>query len=154
MDIKPETIYAQGVDRELTVRSRFDFLNPSFQHLSEQEVRKGEIYFGIDTNDSGQLKNSETWGFQPYAQELRTGVKHVHGDMRDSLSYWNQALIFSERPSLNEAFLFAPNHVASYNRPFAVTDSSVSPMVVDFGGTIEAYRPLVKDGVPGLVDHN
>ena len=39
LDIKPETIYAQGVDRELTCRSRFDFMNPSFQHLSEQEVR-------------------------------------------------------------------------------------------------------------------
>ena len=93
LDIKPETIYAQGVDRELTVRSRFDFLNPSFQHLSEQEVRKGEVYFGVDTDDDGNLINSQTWGFQPYAQELRTGIKHVCGDMRDSLSYWNQALI-------------------------------------------------------------
>ena len=92
LDIKPETIYAQGVDRELCARSRFDFLNPSFQHLSEQEVRKGEIYFGIDTDTSGNLINDETWGFQPYAQELRKGVKHVVGEMRDTLSYWNQAL--------------------------------------------------------------
>lgn len=154
LHVQPETIYAQGVDRELTYRSRFDFLNPSFQHLSEQEVRKGEIYFGVDTDSDGNLKNSETWGFQPYAQELRTGVKHVHGEMRDTLSYWNQALIFSERPSLNRIFLASVNHIASYNRPFAVTDSSVSPMVVDFGGLIEAYRPLVKEGLPGLVDHN
>lgn len=154
MDIKPETIYAQGVDRELTVRSRFDFLNPSFQHLSEQEVRKGEIYFDVDTDESGKLVNSETWGFQPYAQELRTGIKHVHGEMRDTLSYWNQALIFSERPSLNFSFVNAKNHIASYNRPFAVTDPDVSPMVVDFGGLIEAYRPLVKEGVSGYVDHN
>ena len=28
LDVKPEIIYAQGVDRELTCRSRFDFLNP------------------------------------------------------------------------------------------------------------------------------
>ena len=154
LDIQPETIYAQGVDRELTLRNRFDFLNPSFQHLSEQEVRKGEIYFDIDVDSNGRLRNSETWGFQPYAQELRTGVKHVHGELRDTLSYWNQALIFSSRPELNFAFLDSHNHQASYNRPFAVTDTTVSPMVVDFGGVIEAYRPLVKEGIPGYADHN
>lgn len=154
LDVKPEVIYAQGVDRELTCRSRFDFLNPSFQHLSEQEVRCGEVYFGIDTDSDGNLKNSATWGFQPYAQELRTGIKHVCGDMRDSLSAWNQALIFSSRPELNSAFVSAVSHRASFNRPFVVNNPNAYPMLVDFGGIIEAYRPLVKNGTPGLVDHN
>ena len=107
LDIKPETIYAQGVDRELCARSRFDFYNPSFQHLSEQEVRKGEVYFDFDLDSEGNLKNDQTWGFQPYAEELRRGIKHVAGDMRDTLSYWNQALIFGSRPNLNNAFLQA-----------------------------------------------
>ena len=154
LDVKPETIYAQGVDRELTCRSRFDFLNPSFQHLSEQEVRKGEVYFNVDTDANGNLLNGQTWGFQPYAQELRTGIKHVCGEMRDSLSYWNQALIFSSRPSLNNTFLDSSTHLASYNRPFAISSPTASPLIVDFGGVIEAYRPLVKNGTPGLVDHN
>lgn len=154
MDIKPETIYAQGVDRELTYRSRFDFLNPSFQHLSEQEVRKGEVYFATDTDDNGNLINDQTWGFQPYAEELRKGIKHVVGDMRDTLAFWNQALILSSRPSLNQAFIRATNHLTSYNRPFAVSGVNAYPMVVDFGGVIEAYRPLVRNGTPGLVDHN
>ena len=154
LDVKPETIYAQGVDRELTARSRFDFMNPSFQHLSEQEVRKGEIYFDVDTDTDGNLKNDETFGFQPYGQELRRGIKHVNGDMRDSLSFWNQALIFSERPSLNQALIRSTSHLANYNRPFSVSGSNAYPMVIDFGGIIEAYRPLVKDGTPGLFDHN
>lgn len=154
LDVKPETIYAQGVDRELTARSRFDFLNPSFQHLSEQEVRKGEVYFDVDTDNDGNLINSKTWGFQPYAQELRSGIKHIAGDMRSSLSAWNQALIFSSRPELNNAFISASSHTASYNRPFVVSSAGAYPMLVDFGGTIEAYRPLVKNGTPGLVDHN
>lgn len=154
LDVKPETIYAQGVDRELTARSRFDFMNPSFQHLSEQEVRKGEIYFDVDTDSDGNLKNDETFGFQPYAQELRRGIKHVNGDMRDSLSFWNQALIFSSRPSLNQALIKSTSHLANYNRPFTVASAEAYPMVIDFGGMIEAYRPLVKDGTPGLIDHN
>ena len=154
LDIRPETIYAQGVDRELCARSRFDFLNPSFQHLSEQEVYNSEVYYDFSLDADGNLINDQTWGFQPYAQELRQGVKHVVGEMRDTLSYWNQSIIMSERPALNEAFLNAANHVASYNRPFAVSGTSALPMIVDFGGIIEAYRPLVKDGIPGLVDHN
>ena len=155
MDVLPETIYANGVDRELCARSRFDFLNPSFQHLSEQEVRKGEIYFDIDTDTSGNLKNDETWGFQPYAEELRRGIKHVCGDMRDGLSYWNQALTLSSRPSLNYSFISGTTHRASYNKPFVYQDASTAyPMVVDFGGLIESYRPIVKNGTPGLADHN
>lgn len=154
LDVRPESIYAQGVDRELTARSRFDFLNPSFQHLSEQEVRNGEVYFNTDVDSDGNLNNDKTWGFQPYAQELRTGIKHVCSEMRDSLSYWNQSIIMSERPSLNQAFLNAASHRASFNRPFAVSSVDALPMVVDFGGIIEAYRPLVKNGTPGLVDHN
>lgn len=154
LDVMPETIYAKGVDRELTARSRFDFMNPSFQHLSEQEVRKGEMFFGVDTDSNGNLKNDETWGFQPMYQELRKGVKHLCGDMRDSLSYWNQALISGSRPSLNLSFVNGQNHVSEFNRPFVVSDSSAYPMVIDFGGVIEAYRPLVKNGTPGLIDHN
>ena len=154
LDVRPEIIYAQGVDRELTCRSRFDFLNPSFQHLSEQEVRKGEVYFDIDTDSNGILINGQTWGFQPYAQELRTGIKHVAGNMRGSLSYWNQALIMNSRPSLNFAFIAASSHNASFNRPFAVNGANAFPLIVDFGGVIEAYRPLVRNGTPGLVDHN
>ena len=154
LDVMPETIYAKGVDRELTARSRFDFMNPSFQHLSEQEVRKGEIYFGVDTDSSGNLKNDETWGFQPMYQELRKGVKHLCGDMRDSLSYWNQALIPGSRPSLNNSFISGQNHTSEFNRPFAVSNQNAYPMVIDFGGVIEAYRPLVKSGTPGLIDHN
>ena len=112
------------------------------------------MYFGLDTDDDGNLVNSQTWGFQPYAQELRTGIKHVVGDMRSSLSYWNQSLIFSSRPSLNQAFIRSDSHLSSYNRPFAVSSADAYPLIVDFGGVIEAYRPLIKNGTPGLVDHN
>ena len=44
MDICPEVQYTQVINRELTYKARFDFFNPTFQHLSEQEVRNGELY--------------------------------------------------------------------------------------------------------------
>ena len=67
---------------------------------------------------------------------------------------FHQSLIFSSRPSLNDSFVSASNHNASFNRPFVVNSADAYPLLVDFGGVIEAYRPLVKNGTPGLVDHN
>lgn len=146
MDIRPKTQYTQGIPREYTYKSRFDFFNPSFQHLSEQEVRNGEVYF--DLSDG---KNSDTFGFQAYANELRTGKDMIVGDMRDTLAYWQQAIDFPSRPNLNEAFIKGTVYAQSWHKPFAVTDGN--PMVVDFGCHCDVYRPMVRYGTPGLVDH-
>lgn len=146
VDFRPRVQYTQGINKQFTYKRRFDFFNPSFQHLSEQEVRNGEIFI-----DFGDGKNDDTWGFQAYANELRTGREMVVGDMRDTLSYWTQALHLAKRPNLNWSFLNGQNHKASWMQPFAVTDGN--PIICDFGCVIDAYRPMVRYGTPGLVDH-
>lgn len=145
-DVRPAMQYCQGLPREYTYKTRFDFFNPSFQHLSEQEVRKSEIFAAADTH------NDDTFGFQAYANELRTGHTSIVGNMRDTLNFWHQALIFNSRPSLNEAFLKGTNHYASWNRCFEVVENT-QPMIVDLGFPCIAHRPMVRYGTPGLVDH-
>lgn len=147
LDIMPELQYTQGIDREFTYRSRFDFFNPSFQHLSEQEVRNGELF--ISPNDG---KNDEVFGYQAIYNELRTSRDIVVGDMRDSLSYWTQAVNFSSRPNLNSNFLSAANYQANFKQPFSV-QSGAMPIIVQCGNILDVYRPMVKYGTPGLVDH-
>lgn len=146
-DVRPAMQYCQGLPKEYTYKSRFDFFNPSFQHLSEQEVRKSEIF--LDPSDS---KDDETFGFQAYANELRTGHTSIVGNMRDTLNYWHQALIFAARPSLNAAFITGTNHSSSWNRCFEVVENT-QPMIVDLGFPCVAHRPMVRYGTPGLVDH-
>ena len=104
-DCRPALQYCQGLPREFTYKKRFDFFNPSFQHLSEQEVRKSELFC-----DPSDHKDDETFGFQAYANELRTGYTSIVGNMRDNLNYWHQGLIFASRPSLNDAFITGTNH--------------------------------------------
>lgn len=155
LDVRPALQYTQGVPREFTYRSRFDFFNPSFQHLSEQEVRNGEIFFGndyIDNDNSKPFVNDSTWGFQAYANELRTGKTMIVGNMRDSLDFWHQALKFVARPALNWAFLNGTTHAASWNRPFEVIENT-QPIIADVYNFCEAHRPMVRYGTPGLVDH-
>lgn len=147
LDIVPDILYTQGVDRQLTYKSRYDFFNPSFQNLSEQEVRNGEIFI---SNSDGL--NDETFGFQGMYNELRSRRNIVTGDLRDSLKYWTQAIEFASRPNWGENFLKAYNYQSSFKRPFAVADTA--PMIVDCDNIVDIYRPMISEPVPGLVDHN
>lgn len=146
-DVRPALQYCQGLNRQFTYKSRFDFFNPSFQHLSEQEVRKSEIF--CDPSDS---KDDETFGFQAYANELRTGSTSIVGNMRDNLNFWHQGLIFASRPSLNDAFITGTSHSTSWNRPFEVIENT-QPIIADLAFPCVAHRPMVRYGTPGLVDH-
>ena len=149
LDIMPELQYTQGIEREYTYKSRWDFFNPSFQNLSEQEIRNGEIFMGSDG------KNDDTFGFTGIYNELRTSRDIVSGDLRDNLSYWTQAVNFSSRPNLNANFIHSDSHLGSFMRPFVVTDTNVAkPIIVDCYNFGDCYRPMVKHSVPGLIDHN
>lgn len=146
-DIMPEIQYTQGIDRKFTYKGRFDFPNPSFQHLSEQEVRNGEIFMSADDG-----KNDETFGFQIIYNELRSSRSIVCGDMRDNLSYWTQAVKYNQRPNLNEEFINSKNYLSNFNQCFSVSGSDARPVIVDFGANVDKYT-FLDDGTPGLVDH-
>lgn len=149
VDVLPDLIYTQGIDRRFTYKSRYDFFNPSFQNLSEQEIRNGEIY--IDEDDD---KNDETFGFQGMYNELRSHRNIVTGDMRDNLKYWTQAIEFDSRPNWNDNFIKAENYAEDFKRPFAVDTDLANPIIIHVDNVCDAYRPMVSEPTPGLVDHN
>ena len=146
-DFRPTVQYTQGLPREYSYKRRFDFFNPSFQHLSEQEVRNSEVFFD-GTND-----DDATWGYQLMYQELRTGKTSIVGGMRDTLKFWHQGIEFPSRPSLNSAFITGSNYDDSWNRVFEVVGDDSYPIIADFGFYCEVHRPMVRYGTPGLVDH-
>ena len=149
-DVRPEIQFTQGVKREFTYKARFDFMNPSFQMLSEQEVRSGEVYF------AGDGKNSETHGFQGMYNELRCGSNLMLGELGDNgaMQYWNQSISYDKRPELNGEFLNGRNYLADFLRPFGMADTSQNPIIFDFNFFNKPFRPLVKRPIPGLTDHN
>lgn len=147
MDVLPEMIYSNGINREFTYKSRFDFPIPMFQHLSEQEIRNGELYVNFDGND-----NDEAFGFHPIYEELKRTQNLVVGDLRPGnlLDYWTQAINYTERPNLNSSFIRSHSYVSNFLRPFAVQINDVYPMVCDFYNDLRVYRPLIRDAMPKL----
>lgn len=148
LTVMPEISYSQGIPREYTYKERFDFFNPSFQNLSEQEVRNAELFV---SNDG---KNSKPFGYQGYYNELRVSHNLNTSEMRDTLSFWNQGLYFSGRPNLNLNFLDSStyNNGNSFHKPFSVRDKP--PIIIDCMNLLDVYRPMVRRPVPGFIDHN
>lgn len=145
--IMPKPSYSQGVPREMTLKSRFDFFNPSMQNFSEQPVYNYELAVLNDDHDK------DVFGFQGIFNYLRTEQDKFCGSFRDNLAFWHLGRKFDERPNLNSDFITCDP--AETTRIFNGTDpNKYKNILVDFGNIITAYRPMPYHAVPGLIDHN
>lgn len=153
IEIMPESIYGQGIRKKYSLKSRFDFYNPSFQFLSEEEVKNYELYWEFDNTVTldGKPINNCVFGFQEMYNYLKSNQHRAAGEMRDTLSYWNIVRKFSNTPVLSETFIQAQDS-AAFGAPFAVTDAP--PFIVEFYNHNGVYRPMAKYGTPGRVDHS
>ena len=143
MCIRPKTSYQQGVNRQWIKDTSWDFFNPLFQNLSEQEIYKEEIFATDDVSE-----NKKVWGFTGRYNELRHNQSVVTGDMRDTFDYWHLGRKFTSAPELNAKFLTCEPS----KRIFAVQDEP--GFIMHIGQRIEALRPMVYMAEPGLIDHN
>lgn len=143
MCIRPKTSYQQGVNRQWIKDTSWDFFNPLFQNLSEQEIYNEEIYA-----DNDEAQNKKVWGFTGRYNELRHNQSVVTGDMRDKFDYWHLGRKFTSLPNLNAKFLTCEPD----KRIFSVQDEP--GFILHIGQRIEALRPMVYMAEPGLIDHN
>lgn len=154
-EVKPRVQYTQGIDRQLTYASRFEFFNPSFQNLSEQEVRNGEIYSVVERTGT---YNTQTFGFQGMYNELRSGRERMFGEFipTGTQAQWSQAIDLKFKPSLNGAFINGVNYASSWLRPFGLSEESetTKPIIIDLYNVNTPLRPMIRNPTPGLIDHN
>lgn len=97
--VRPQAVYTQGIERFWTRQTRYDFWNPEFQHIGQQEVYQKEVYA------DGTEADNKVFGFQNRYDEYRRGKNHVTGEFRTTLDYWNMARKFENAPSLNAEFI-------------------------------------------------
>lgn len=140
MSVLPRTAYQQGLPRLFHKYDRYDYFWPSFAHLGEQEIWNSEIYY--DPDELGV--NEQTFGYTPRYSEYKYVPSSVHGEFRDSLSYWHMSRIFANRPQLNAQFIESD----PTNRVFAVTDPGVEKLWVSLYHDLKAIRPMPKYGTP------
>ncbi len=143
----PKPSYQQGVNRSFTRKTKYDFYFPEFAHLSEQAVKKGEIYA------TGNASDNDIFGYQSCYSELRYMPSINCSDMRDTFSYWHLGRIFSSAPSLNAGFLTTNPAYSGGIRKDIFAVQNEPGLIVNFGNVIKAVRPLPVYGTPGFIDH-
>lgn len=140
MSVQPDTIYFQGVPRELQRETRFDFAIPLLSHLGEQAVYNQELYATATDTDKG------VFGYNPRYEEYRRIPSAITGQLRTTLNYWTAARKFNNLPTLSSEFL--ESHPTT--DIFAVTGENTDHLIVQVMHHMAALRPLPKYGQPGL----
>lgn len=145
MVVRPKSDYFQGLDRELTHMDYYDYYNPLFEHIGEQEVMKSEI-FGCSEEKDG------LFGYQSRNADYKYYNNEIHGQMANmsglSLGSWHLARFFNLAPSLNSSFLECDPDL---HRVFATSDSGFDPFVVQLRHGIASSRPMSEFSTPGLI---
>jgi len=103
--VRAKPTYQQGIRRHWQSRStRWDFWDPMFSNLGEQQVYTSEIYIPGNT-----LPVTETWGYQEQGAEYRYTPNEITGVLRSTvaqpLDWWHLAEEFAGEPALNDLFI-------------------------------------------------
>lgn len=151
--LRPKTSYMQGINRQWLKNNTFDFFNPLFTSLGEQEVFNEEIFAKSGDSDPLKDKNSNRsiWGYEARYNEMRYNADLVTGKMRPnkqtgvaSFDYWHLGRYFDTLPNLNGEFLKCNPD----KRIFQATDEV--GFICHIGNRIKALRPLPYMAVPHL----
>lgn len=143
--VQPKASYCQGVSRFLTkLNDRYDYFNPSFEHLGEQEIMSYELHAAADPN--------RVFGYTPRYAEYRFHNDETHGQFKTTLNYWTLTRIFDSVPGLNSSFIYTQPE--ALRRVFAVDNvGGVIPdnLLCDFHFNVKVVQPVSKYGTPMLL---
>lgn len=137
----PHITYANTVSRfKLKTNDIYDYFNPSFEHLGEQAIKNIELYSGSD-NPEGDF------AYTPRYTEYRFHANEMHGQFKDTLSFWTLGRIFDSQPALNADFIYMQPKV--FDRIFAVANQDA--MLVSMLFRQRIVQPVSKYGTPMLL---
>lgn len=139
--------YQQGLPRQWSRQSRWDFYWPALAHIGEQAILNKEIYAQGDSNDD------LVFGYQERFAEYRYKPSQITGQFRSqatggSLDSWHLAQDFESLPALNASFIEENPPV---ERVIAVP--SEPHLIMDMFFDLKCARPMPTYSVPGLIDH-
>lgn len=138
--------YQQGLKRELSYRTRYDWYQPEFANLGEVAVKNKEWYM------DGSSTDENTAGYQEYAYELRYGVNKVTSEMRSnyatSLDYKHMADDYASLPTLGSTWIQSDTPIS---RNIAVSATLADPIELNTLVSGKIARTLPMYSIPGLM---
>lgn len=140
--------YQQGLTRELSYQTRYDWFQPEFANLGEVGVKNKEIYFQ-GTAAAGD--DDDDFGFQEYGYELRYGDNIVSSEMRSSFAtskdYLHMADDYSSLPTLGSAWIESQTPIS---RNLVVAAGTADPIEISSMVKGKIARTLPMYSIPGL----
>jgi len=147
VNVRADLTYQQGIERQFSRQTRYDFYWPALSQIGEQEVLEKEIFA------DGSVTDDTVFGFQERYGEYRYKPSTLAGDMRSdaaaSLDAWHLGQDFASAPLLNESFI-------QDNPPIerVITTGVTAPQfLLDCWFDFKCARPMPTYGVPGMIDH-
>jgi len=144
---RADLTYQNGIERQWSRTTRYDYYWPSLSHLGEQEIKNKELYVSGDPD-----QDEGTWAYQERYAEYRYKPGRITGLMRSnasaSLDVWHLAQDFDELPGLNTAFM---DEAPPIDRVSAVP--SEPHFICDAWIKLTCTRAMPIYSVPGLIDH-
>jgi hypothetical protein len=138
--------YQQGLPRQFSRSTRWDYYWPALSHIGEQAVLNQEIF------TQGTSADTDVFGYQERFAEYRYKPSTITGQFRSNfaqtLDTWHLAQDFASLPTLNSDFIVDDPPV---DRVIAV--SSEPHFLFDSYFSYKCARPMPVYSVPGLIDH-
>lgn len=148
--VRADLTYQEGLDRQFSRRTRFDFFWPTLANLGEQSVLNREIF--VTPGTYNQTEAEAVFGYQERWAEYRYKNSRVTGKFRsratNTLDPWHLSINFASQPSLNASFIEDKPPV---DRVIAVTNQP--QFIFDAYFKVRSARPMPVNSVPGLIDH-
>lgn len=139
--------YQEGLLRELSYRTRYDYYQPEFSNLGEVAVKNKEIYF----QGAAAAADDQTFGYQEYGYELRYSENRVTGEMRSnyatSLDSRHMADDYSSLPTLGTAWIKSNTAIS---RNIAVSAATADPIQINSLVSGKIARTVPMYSIPGL----
>lgn len=149
--VRTDHSYSQGINKQLTRKTLFDYYFPVFANIGEQPIKSSEIYAYAGAGQS----NNMPFGYQEAWAEYRYMPNSITGYMRPevtgTLAAWHYGDHFSDMPVLNDEFV--RETTANIDRTLAVSSDSSHQFIADFYFDAKITRIMPMYSVPGLIDH-
>lgn len=150
INVRADITYQQGMPREFTRQTRYDYYWPILAHLGEQAVLNKEIYYQNSSDDE------LVFGYQERYAEYRYSPSMITGQLRSTdtnpLDSWHLSQEFTELPDLTDGFI-EQNIPMARVKAYDPADYSTIDWLVDASFQVRHARVMPTYGVPGMIDH-
>lgn len=152
--VRQQRTYQQGLNRQFTRFSRFDFYDPIFAHLGNQPVYTREIFMDVKNtvayNDV--FGYQEAWSDYKYKQSYVSGMfRKRYSDasvLKEGIQDYHYADWYTEAPILSESWMKETPDNGAVKRTVAVTNLDQFYIDIFFDADWKRKMPLYC--IPGL----